>query len=103
MIETGAVSVRSHGSGGQVPQLANLGPGEYFGEIGLINRVPRTATVTASAPSRLLRIGNGLPGRAVVGDGRALVAGGSASPSGPHGAYQGAPPEVPGTPRPAPA
>jgi len=31
-------------------RLATFGPGQYFGEISLIDRGPRTATVTASGP-----------------------------------------------------
>jgi len=34
--------------------LATLGPGDFLGEIALLTRSPRTATVTTTAPSRLL-------------------------------------------------
>ena len=33
-----------------------LGPGDFFGEIALVSRSPRTATVTTTSPSRLLVI-----------------------------------------------
>jgi CRP-like cAMP-binding protein len=35
-------------------RINHLGPGEFFGEIALIAGGPRTATVTAEAPTRLL-------------------------------------------------
>ena len=37
--------------------MATIGPGAVFGEMALIDRVPRNASVTASTPMRLLVIG----------------------------------------------
>ena len=36
--------------------LATLGPGDYFGEIGLLEADPRNATVIARSPVRLLTL-----------------------------------------------
>jgi CRP/FNR family transcriptional regulator len=42
VVEDGELSIEQHGEA-----VANLGPGSSFGEIALIDRRPRTATVTA--------------------------------------------------------
>jgi CRP-like cAMP-binding protein len=49
IIVSGAVSVERDGV-----NVNRLGPGEFFGEIAVIDRGPRTATVTSEMPCRLL-------------------------------------------------
>ena len=41
---------------GEEREINRLGPGEFFGEIGLLAGVPRVATVRAIEPSELLRL-----------------------------------------------
>ena len=49
IIVSGAVSVERDGT-----EVNSLGVGEFFGEIAVIDRGPRTATVTSETPCRLL-------------------------------------------------
>jgi CRP-like cAMP-binding protein len=44
---------------GHVARLAEIHAGEVFGEMAAINEAPRTATVIASTPARLLRVPGG--------------------------------------------
>ncbi len=53
---TGRVDVDSQGASEVDQQLPPMGPGSYFGEIGLLRGVPRTATVRAVEPCTLYRI-----------------------------------------------
>jgi CRP-like cAMP-binding protein len=49
IIVAGSVRVTRHGR-----KLADLGPGDWIGEIALISNVPRTATVVATSPLHAL-------------------------------------------------
>jgi CRP-like cAMP-binding protein len=50
-IEDGEAEVSRHGE-----HLADLGPGDFFGEIGLLEKTLRTATVTAKTPMLLITL-----------------------------------------------
>jgi CRP/FNR family cyclic AMP-dependent transcriptional regulator len=50
-IEEGEAEVSRHGE-----HLADLGPGDFFGEIGLLEKTLRTATVKAKGPMRLVTL-----------------------------------------------
>ena len=56
VLARGEVSVDARGEAGRSRRLRTMSTGTYFGEIGLLRRVPRTATVRTLEPSELLRI-----------------------------------------------
>lgn len=49
VVESGTASVTKAGQ-----QINTLGPGDFFGEIGVLRHQPRTATVVATSPMRLV-------------------------------------------------
>ena len=53
LVESGAVEIVRQKVDGSVEQLAVIGPGEYFGELGPLMGFPRSATAVASRPCRL--------------------------------------------------
>jgi MFS family permease len=57
VIREGCFMVSSTRDGdGQTNQVGQLGPGDWFGEIGIIKRVPRTATVISSTDGVVWRL-----------------------------------------------
>jgi len=52
VVVEGTASVTREGD-----EVATIGPGTVFGEMALIDRVPRNASVTATTPMRVLVIG----------------------------------------------
>ena len=52
----GEVEVTAHGEAGEEHTIRRMSPPSYFGEIGVLERIPRTATVTATTNARVLRI-----------------------------------------------
>ena len=57
VVASGTLDVTARGSRSEATDLGTLTVGDHFGEIGLLERRPRTATVTVSTDGELLRIG----------------------------------------------
>jgi CRP/FNR family transcriptional regulator, cyclic AMP receptor protein len=51
VILAGRVQIERASEAGATVPIAELGPGSFFGEMGLIDDLPRAATVTAVAPT----------------------------------------------------
>jgi tetratricopeptide (TPR) repeat protein len=57
LISSGEVKVYTRAAGGGAPvYLAKLGEGDFFGEVSVLTGKPRTATITASQRTELLRL-----------------------------------------------
>lgn len=56
VVVSGEVKVFTKGSTGASIYLAVLGEGDFFGEVSVLSGKPRTATITASKPTELLRL-----------------------------------------------
>jgi CRP/FNR family cyclic AMP-dependent transcriptional regulator len=56
LIRTGTVEVLIHDADGTPTLLATLGPGEYFGEMALLDDHPRSATIVTTAPCVFLTL-----------------------------------------------
>jgi tetratricopeptide (TPR) repeat protein len=58
VIASGEVKVYTRGTGKNTTSiyLAKLGEGDFFGEVSVLTGKPRTATITASQPTELLRL-----------------------------------------------
>lgn len=71
IIESGRFAVDQIDETGELRRLRELGPDQVFGELGLLNRAPRSATVSALSEGRVLALG-GTDFLALVGAGPGL-------------------------------
>ena len=56
VVLAGEIEVLKRSRQGSESRVAMLGPGDWFGEMSIVDVQPRSATVRSVAPSRLLRI-----------------------------------------------
>jgi hypothetical protein len=59
VIKSGNVEVIHHGPGGAAEVLKVLGPGDHFGEMALLGRAPRNATIRTVTPVQVLKMSAG--------------------------------------------
>ncbi|HVT43339.1 MAG TPA: cyclic nucleotide-binding domain-containing protein [Thermoanaerobaculia bacterium] len=67
VIAAGEVKIYTRGPKGESVFLAKLTEGDFFGEVSVLTGKPRTATITASKPSELLRLDKDKLDRLVAG------------------------------------
>jgi signal transduction histidine kinase len=53
LVGSGSIRISKIGRGGQQETLGFIGPGSFFGEMALLDQLPRSATATAAEPSVL--------------------------------------------------
>ena len=56
IVHSGELVVSKLGESGRVIDINRLGPGDFFGERGLLDNAPRNASVTTSEPGSVLRL-----------------------------------------------
>ena len=56
VVGSGTLEVTAHGERSEEQHLGTLGPADHFGEIGVLERLPRTATVRATTDCVVYRI-----------------------------------------------
>jgi len=54
VVETGKIELTQTGKGGKAQRIALLEPGSFFGEMALLEQMPRSASATAIEKSRVL-------------------------------------------------
>jgi hypothetical protein len=59
VIKSGNVEVVHMRPGGQHEVLKVLGPGDHFGEMALLGKAPRNATIRAVSPTRVFKMSSG--------------------------------------------
>lgn len=58
LVQSGTVVISKQINGAEVV-LGEMGPGDFFGEMGVLESLPREATARAKGPTRLLALGQG--------------------------------------------